>query len=461
MAKFGKGDLYDKANKKSVQHSLLVFVPKNGAYHKKDKQGKLTDEVGGYFATVMIDQSLFNPDKVKSGETKLMHNGKEDQGSMKGKVQVNPYFSNYVKKIDASRSQTGKDRMITRHDTPYTLSQINAIAAATNNVPEDKAPTSVGYSNGTLYGITASVMIKKKFIPDRDKNGNIEYVRGKDGAIEYRTDKDGKPLVTKDNKWLPKIKGHYVPDVLIDTSKPMGPTKNRKFGPETLKDQQIVTQAARDKYREIREAQKDAEKQAMQHEDQAAKTKPGYQVDAPAPSFGATEKSTQTTMQQKMDNVGENLKQMDQQQQTPNAEKQNSGAVFTDGTTTVPMDKNEVNQILKEGKQASAKAEAEKTGAIFTDGKTTVPMSKDEVKQELAERQSANKEIVTTPVAGTNAGVPKTPSDNSLQAGAGEPQTGGDSTLVDNQQMKSPTDPVPKDSPSAADDEPDVDSLPF
>ena len=135
MAKFGKGDLYDKANKKSVQHSLLVFVPKNGAYHKKDKQGKLTDEVGGYFATVMIDQSLFNPDKVKSGETKLMHNGKEDQGSMKGKVQVNPYFSNYVKKIDASRSQTGKDRMITRHDTPYTLSQINALAAAANNVP--------------------------------------------------------------------------------------------------------------------------------------------------------------------------------------------------------------------------------------------------------------------------------------------------------------------------------------
>lgn len=404
MAKFGKGDLYDAKKREAKPHSLLVWVPDSGAYHLPDENGKLTDKVGGYFAQVMLDQSLFDPKKIKSGETKLMVSGKEDQGSMKGKVQTNPYLNNYLKEF---KNKEGKTVKFTAHNTRYTASQIAAIAQATTMVPEGKPATNIRYKNGTLYAINAPLFIKNKFIPKKDKDGKNIPRFNKKGERVMRRDKDGNLVKDKNGNYIQEVEGYYTREVLINTKGKMGPTKNHKFGLDTMKLQNEVTKVADDKYREMREAA-EAQKhdpQAQANEIKQAQTK-GLTAETDAPGFG--ENNTKTAaedMSQKMDNVAKDLKQSE---------------------TKAPENK------IPETKTPTAPTP-----------KATEP--------------AINKEVVSTPVAGAT-----TPSnDNSLQAGADQPQTGGDSTLANEQQRKSAPTPVPKASPSAADDEPSVDSLPF
>lgn len=411
MAKFGKGDLYDAKKHEMKQHSLLVWVPKNSEYHLPGKDGKLSDQVGGNYAIVMLDQSLFNPDKIKSGEIKLMTSSKEDQGSMKGKVQTNPYLNSYPKSFI---NKDGQKVTYTDHRTRYTASQMAAIAQATADVPEGKPATNIKYPNGKLYAINASLFIKNKFIPKKDEKGQVIPRKNKKGEVIYRRDKDGNILHNKDGNMIPEIEGHYAREVIINTKGKMGPTKNHKFGLDTLKNQKVITDAANAKYKEMREAAeaKKHDPEYQKQEMEAAQAK-GLTANTPAPGFSDTAKTTEQDMSKKMDAVAENLKQNEQ---------------------SAPKE--------PENKQPAPKEPESKVS------KTKTP-----------EQPAPKEDAVSTPAAGSTPDTPST--DNSLQAGASEPQVGGDSSLADAEQRKSTPDLVPEDNPSPADDEPDVGDLPF
>lgn len=157
--------------------SLIVKLPAKGTLPGKDSKQSAR------FLEIQVDQSLKNPAKVASGESK---------------ADSNPYLVSYNKTNPQTNSA------YTSHRDKYWESQFESIEKAAG----DKAVT---LDNGDkLYGITASLT--------KNAHGNL----------------------------------------IVDTNKSMGPTKNPRFGANVLDKQAAVTKAAK----EVRAKEREADKQA-------------------------------------------------------------------------------------------------------------------------------------------------------------------------------------------------------
>lgn len=178
-------------------YSFIVIA--NEAKVSKNEKG----EIIGRYLTVQEDQSLKKPDKVRTGEAE---------------AQTNPY-------LNERYSDTMKRK---EHSVFYYEKQYQAMKKAAG---------------------------KKSFIADR--NGAELEVFGIQAELGY-----GKEAVRGKNDEVKKDdKGKTITKqiVIIDTSKPMTPTKNIYFGKTVLDKQAAVTQAAKEYAATQKEAAKEVE----------------------------------------------------------------------------------------------------------------------------------------------------------------------------------------------------------
>lgn len=117
------------ANINDLQNRSLIVEVKAPVY-KKDEYGEKTNEVKGCYLSVQIDQSLFPPDKVRTGEKK---------------VDSNPYLA-------SSERRHPQGGTYVSHDAYYSKSQYDAIVAAAGN-NRYKTP-----DNKFILGIKANIV---------------------------------------------------------------------------------------------------------------------------------------------------------------------------------------------------------------------------------------------------------------------------------------------------------------
>ena len=148
-----------------------LIVQEAGTAYAKDKNGKPTDEVKGHYAIVSLDQSLYKPDKIKSGEAT---------------VDTNPYLAS--KTVDHPNGGQFVD-----HKVFYQKSQWDKMveAAGKKNVEID---------GKTVLGIQADITPVKS--SEKDANGKTPTVMIVNTAQPMGPSKNpyfGKTILDKQN----------------------------------------------------------------------------------------------------------------------------------------------------------------------------------------------------------------------------------------------------------------------
>lgn len=156
-----------------------LIVQEAGTAYVKDEQGNPTDKVKGHYAIVSLDQSLYKPDKIKSGEVK---------------VDSNPFLASRV----VNHPNGGQ---FVDHKVFYQASQWDKMVEAAG-----KKVTEI--DGKTVLGIQADITPVKS--AEKDANGKNPTV------------------------------------MIVNTSEPMGPSKNMYFGKTVLDKQAAVTKAAKE-----------------------------------------------------------------------------------------------------------------------------------------------------------------------------------------------------------------------
>lgn len=167
--------------------SLIVVVPEGS---EVVRGGKAT----GKMIETQVDQSLMNPEKVKTGEQQKTGMKKYVKtGEAQNVADTNPYLNSKNTKVE--KGVDGKPYEYVDHKTYYTMDQIDAITKAAG----DKAfKMEKGGRTFDVYGVKADLLF----------NSNNETV--------------------------------------INTKKPMAPTANKQFGKDVFEKQEAVTKAAKE-----------------------------------------------------------------------------------------------------------------------------------------------------------------------------------------------------------------------
>lgn len=203
---------------------LIVTCHENGIlYNKNEKTGERDPEAGVYgrYLTVQVDQSLLDPEKVRSGEKP---------------ADPNPYLNTERK---TWQDDKGEDRSFTDHSKFYHESVYQQMLAAASKGPKGDG--------------------KAK------KVASIETPRGAKMEILGIRGNLGKDSRTKE---MFVLSGEDYP-IVCNT--------NPKFGQTVLERQKAVTSAARD----YRDAQREASKSAPAAEVEAQAEIPTVDMDAP------------------------------------------------------------------------------------------------------------------------------------------------------------------------------------